>query len=431
MNNTFLPVGAGKFALILTVVAWCAAWTEPGLRAQEEGAADGKVGFVPQIQQIFEQHCISCHGPTKSESFRIDDPEDVMGYIEPGDSDASQLYESLISDDEEVLMPPPGENNPLSRAQIRLVRDWIRQGAVWPEGVTLKEPGEPAVAGGETAGGGASSTDSPPSASAGEAGESGMATGQPAQDAAGGNAAAAGQSPEGGGAGDDIPEPVRKPLGERIWLALGSLHPAAVHLPIGLLLGAGLFSLFGLRGSFMMGDCAYYCLWLGAIGCLLASVLGWPSAIAGGYGGDPKDLFDTDRKIFLHRISGIGTTVFALLLALYASAKRASDPDDGLLWKLGAIVLAIAIGWVGHLGGKVTHGDRHYDSLLSVTEEVTGWELDGKPNPGAFPAAVPDGGGMPPAGDDEKPTGETSEEQAAPPAGEGGAGPEGGGNGGT
>ena len=62
---------------------------------------------------------------------------------------------------------------------------------------------------------------------------------------------------------------------DRIVNAIGSLHPAAVHLPMGLLLASGLFALFSLRGNFVMSDCAYYCLWLGTIGAVFACVSGW------------------------------------------------------------------------------------------------------------------------------------------------------------
>lgn len=405
---------------------------------QDDTAAT--VDFVRDIVPIFQKHCLSCHGPEKEESFRIDDREATMAFIEAGDSAASHLYEVLVSDDEEVLMPPPGENNPLSRSQIRLVRNWIREGADWPEGVSVADA---KAAGGQaqSAGAGAASAvipdpsgklpDNPamPEEAGGGAGTSGAATpGAGNQSAAGGSgsatpdpaagqpqAAQAGQAAKVAGADDedDLPVPAEKPLGTRIWLALGSLHPAAVHLPIGLLLGAGFFALLGLRGNFVMSDCAYYCLWFGALGAIVATVLGWPSAITGGYGGDPKDLFDSSKSIFLHRLGGIGTTIFALLLALFASAKRASDPDDGLLWKLGAILLAVAIAWVGHLGGKLTHSDRHYDALYKVAEEVTGWEIDGKPNPGQ-PAGAGDAkpaDGNKAAGGDEAASGKTSTEK--------------------
>lgn len=322
----------------------------------------GGVSFERDILPVFEQHCLSCHGPDKEETFRIDDRRATLdGYVEKGDAESSRLYEVLVTDDPDELMPPPDEKNPLSAAQIARIREWIDAGAEWPQGVKFTPPAArqtpEAVVGDEVAG---------------EEVQSPGALDQPPAKPAG--------------------KPARS-LGERAWLAVGALHPAVVHIPIGLLLGAGLFALLGLRGNFVMGDCAYYCLWLGALGCIASSVVGWPYAITENRGGDVADLFNTEKAIFLHRITGLGVSVAALLLALYASAKRASDPDDGLLWKLGAILLAGAVGFVGHTGGDLTHGKNHYRPLREVIEEATGWDLGGSARsvpPPADPQAIPE-----------------------------------------
>lgn len=330
------------------------------------------VDFVRDIKPIFEQHCLKCHGPKEEKTFRIDDRDaTVDSYVEVGDAEASTLYECLVSTDEEVQMPPPGENDPLTPSEIGLIKAWINEGAKWPDDVkfvapedqaAIQEPDQPA-------------TGSEPSADTSKQGEAG-----------GSGAETVDQTPA---ESPPLPDPATaapKPTLRQVWLALGPLHPALVHLPIGLLCGAGLFALFGLRGNFVMSDCAYYCLWLGTLGCILASVVGWPYAINGGYGGKVEDLFDTEKPVFLHRISGLGATIAALLLALYASAKRASDPDDGLVWKLGAILLAVGIGFVGHSGGELQYGKDHYKQLFHVIRDTTGWDPTGL---GPVPAAEP------------------------------------------
>lgn len=116
------------FGLMLPLVA----------AAGQEGG--DKVDFAKLIKPIFEKHCISCHGPTEAENFRIDVVDEAMDYIEGGASDESDIYLSLVSDDEEVLMPPPDEQNPLSAEQIQLVKAWIDEGADWPVDVQLVEP---------------------------------------------------------------------------------------------------------------------------------------------------------------------------------------------------------------------------------------------------------------------------------------------------
>ena len=63
--------------------------------------------------------------------------------ITPGQADKSDLYRRITlaagSDD---IMPSKGD--PLTKAQTDLVRDWINQGAVWPEGAVAKAAEESA-----------------------------------------------------------------------------------------------------------------------------------------------------------------------------------------------------------------------------------------------------------------------------------------------
>lgn len=322
--------------------------------------SDETVDFGKSIKPFLEQYCIRCHGPKKSESFRVDAREDLLAYIEPGDPDASDIFTSLTTDDEDLLMPPKGEAVRPSKDEIQLVKNWIKQGANWPEGVTLAEPADnvkPAIA--ENAS-----------------------------------------------------------IGEKLWAGVGALHPAAVHLPIGLLLGAGLFALLGIRGNFVMSDCAYYCLWVGSLTSIVATALGWSYAINKGYGGDFAELFDMEKSIFWHRISGLGVTVASLLLALYAAAARSSDPDDGFLWKLGAMLLAIGVGIVGHQGGELTYGENHYNQLYQAIEEATGLDLGMKAD---GDAAKQNGDGK--SANDQKSdsqpqVGQTTGEQNTKPTGE-------------
>ena len=106
--------------------------------AGQEGG--DKVDFAKSIKPIFEKHCISCHGPTEAENFRIDVIDEAMDYIEAAPADESDMYLVLVSEDEDVLMPPPDEEDPLTAEQIQLVKAWIDEGADWPADVQLVEP---------------------------------------------------------------------------------------------------------------------------------------------------------------------------------------------------------------------------------------------------------------------------------------------------
>jgi uncharacterized membrane protein len=290
-------------------------------------SAQDKVDFVKEIKPIIEKHCISCHGPEEEEAFRIDERESALEYIEPTSED-SDFYQVLVSDDEEELMPPPEDGIPLTEVQIELVKNWIDQGADWPEDVVL--------------------VDTSPQD-------------EPENEAPAPN-------------GHDAELITAQEKTQQIFNAIGSLHPAAVHLPIGLLLASGLFALLSLRGNFVMSDCAYYCLWLGTLGAIVACLSGWWFSPME-HRGDVTalaDLLDQEQPVFWHRTGGLIVTVFAFLLALFAAGARSRDPDDGIVWKLGLIVLACGIGWVGHTGGDLHYGDKHYQDLNIIYERIIG-----------------------------------------------------------
>ena len=289
-----------------------------------------QIDFGSQIKPIFAAHCLSCHDEENEEGGFLIDRETSLDYIIAGDAEESDFFMHLITDDEDELMPPPDAENPLSPEQITLVKTWINEGAAWPEGVTIEDAALQLD----------DSSDEPDANNLQD-------------EAADENAEA-----------EITPEILQR--------ATGSLHPAAIHLPIGLLLASGLFAFLSLRGNFVMSDCAYYCLWVGALGSIAACVTGWFYSPME-HQGDVvalADLWDTTQDVFLHRTWALGCSVAALFLAMMAMNTRARDPDDGTLWKLGAICLAAAIGWVGHLGGELTYGKGHYKELNTVIESV-------------------------------------------------------------
>jgi len=103
------------------------------------------VDFIHQVQPILKESCYSCHGPEKSKAgLRLDTKARAMKggengiVIVPGNGAKSSLVTRLTSRDEEERMPQKAE--PLSAEKIKLVRDWIDQGAIWPEAVAGADP---------------------------------------------------------------------------------------------------------------------------------------------------------------------------------------------------------------------------------------------------------------------------------------------------
>ena len=345
--------------------------------------AQEAVDFAKQIKPILERHCISCHGPDREEGTRLDIRDDAMNYIEVEDAENSVFYEYLISEDEDERMPPPCEGIPLTDEQIETVKTWIDQGAEWPEDIQLRdtsqeaEPGsEPVDDEGEMETGSdpdGDSQDPEDADGSGAKSEQEDKTGQSSQESVGGL-----RVPLIPGAPKpDRVSPWRKDAdqfnadevtAQTYYNAVGSMHPAIVHIPVGLLLAAGLFALFSLRGNFVMSDCAYYCLWLGTIGAIFACVSGWWFSPME-HRGDVlqfTDIFDDKQPIYWHRLTGLGVTILALLLSLFAAGQRNRDPDDGVLWKLCCILLAAGVAYSGHEGGKLTHGKDHYKDLNKI-----------------------------------------------------------------
>lgn len=351
---------------------------------------DDPVDFVKQIKPIFEQYCLKCHGPEKEEDFRIDERDAAMDYIIPGKAKESQMYTVLLSDDPEELMPPPDEKTPLKPEQIKLIEKWIDEGAKWPDGVEFKKPAEKQGEGDQAAAPGGAGQQPP--ANQPQAGAQPILDGPvqevpPVQGAVG---QTSGESNKGDAtkqtAGGDKPDSAEKNETVKprkrdysVYNAIGSLHPAILHLPVGLLFAAGLFGLIGIRGNFVMSDCAYYCLWLGTFGAVLACVTGWWFSPMEGRGSVAavQDLWNQQQPIFWHRTSALIVTFLAVCLCFFARSARLRDPDDGFLWKMFALLLAAGIGFVGHNGGELTHGKNLYQDLYGLVEDKTGWDLDG------------------------------------------------------
>ena len=88
------------------------------------------------VHPIFEETCISCHGPDKMKGdLRLDTFELAMAggelgdTIIPGDIDASELIFRLHLDlDDDERMPPEGKPQP-TEAQIALLEWWVESGA--------------------------------------------------------------------------------------------------------------------------------------------------------------------------------------------------------------------------------------------------------------------------------------------------------------
>ncbi len=114
-------------------------------------AKSAAVDFVRDVQPLFREHCLGCHGPEKQKSeYRLDMREVAMrggesgtAAIVPGKSAESPLIEFVSGLDPDTRMPPKkSDKKRLTAAQVDVLRAWIDQGAPWPDSanVVAKDP---------------------------------------------------------------------------------------------------------------------------------------------------------------------------------------------------------------------------------------------------------------------------------------------------
>jgi len=112
--------------------------TQPVDESKLPPPATNQIDFARDIKPIFDASCIRCHGPVKPKSgFRLDNRAAALKggdngiAIIPGNSAKSPLIHFTAQLVEDMEMPPPGKGDPLTTAQISLLRAWIDQGATW------------------------------------------------------------------------------------------------------------------------------------------------------------------------------------------------------------------------------------------------------------------------------------------------------------
>lgn len=109
------------------------------------------IDFNNDIRPILADTCYKCHGPDEHErkaDLRLDTKAGLLedsGSVVPKDLDASELYQRIITDDHDLLMPPPDSGRVLSATQKDLLKRWIEQGAQWENHWSLEAPEMPEV----------------------------------------------------------------------------------------------------------------------------------------------------------------------------------------------------------------------------------------------------------------------------------------------
>jgi formylglycine-generating enzyme required for sulfatase activity len=96
--------------------------------------AAAAVDFSTGVKPVMEKYCLSCHNPQRAYAdVRVDAKDALFAgkSVVPGNPGASTLYTTMKAG----TMPPAGPKP--SAAEIETIRQWIAEGAPWPDGVRI------------------------------------------------------------------------------------------------------------------------------------------------------------------------------------------------------------------------------------------------------------------------------------------------------
>ncbi len=148
LSTSLLFVSQGDATMMIRALFLLAALALTGAAAAR---AEDKIDFTKQIQPIFVEHCIKCHGADKAQGkMRLNTVAGLQEKIAadpkllvPGKPEESELYERLTLPDKNPKRMPKMAD-PLPKETIELIGNWIREGAVIPAVAAVTAPAAPA-----------------------------------------------------------------------------------------------------------------------------------------------------------------------------------------------------------------------------------------------------------------------------------------------
>ena len=140
MKTTFRKCAPTIIALITLTTFSCTKYQIPGNQIPEaeiepapvSSCSSDTVYFQNTILPLVVSSCgtTGCHDQaSQKDGVVLTDYASIIntGEIKPGDPNDSELFETLSEDGDDLMPPPPYD--PLSSEQIRVIRQWIAQGA--------------------------------------------------------------------------------------------------------------------------------------------------------------------------------------------------------------------------------------------------------------------------------------------------------------
>jgi len=120
-------------------------------------AAGQEVDFDRDVRPILSNTCYTCHGPDSNKrqaDLRFDVEASVFAdrdgspILVRGKPDDSDLIKRILTDDEDLVMPPPDQKQQLSAKDKETLKKWVAQGAKWRGHwafETIARPGRPST----------------------------------------------------------------------------------------------------------------------------------------------------------------------------------------------------------------------------------------------------------------------------------------------
>ena len=111
-----------------------------------------KIDFNRDIRSILSNKCYKCHGPDDAErqaELRLETADgaaaDLGGYaaLVPANPNDSELIKRVISDDPDFVMPPRDSGMQLTKREVELLTEWVRQGGEYAKHWSYVKPQRP------------------------------------------------------------------------------------------------------------------------------------------------------------------------------------------------------------------------------------------------------------------------------------------------
>lgn len=135
---------------VIVTAAFCLTLIHPSAHAVED-----PINFNTDIRPILSNKCFACHGPDEGKleaGLRLDDRSIATSELDSGSiaivvgkPDESELLSRVLSDDEDIRMPPAHFGKALSDEEIAKLRQWIEEGAEFAKHWSYVKPERPDV----------------------------------------------------------------------------------------------------------------------------------------------------------------------------------------------------------------------------------------------------------------------------------------------